>query len=68
VTSGPAAAVLYATRPNSGGANLAMPLPARTLSVSNLFPDETVVFPFDTLTPTMRRELSTCFDRSSASR
>ena len=49
-TSGPGAAILAA-----------VPLPARTLTISNLFPDETVVFPFDGLTQTVRQTLSTCF-------
>jgi hypothetical protein len=50
ITTGPAAAVLEK-----------MPLPSRTLTVSNVFPNEIVVFPFDGLTPSMRQELSTCF-------
>lgn len=40
---------------------LAMPLPAHTLTISNLFPDETVVFPFDNLIETARQGLSMCF-------
>jgi hypothetical protein len=67
-TSGPAAAVLYATRPIPGAANLAMPLPARTLSISNLFPDETVAFPFDRLTQSMRQQLSECFGSNNIGR
>jgi hypothetical protein len=39
----------------------AMPLPARTLTISNLFPDQTVVFPFSKLTSAARQALSTCF-------
>jgi len=57
VTTGPAAANLSVT-----------PLPARALIISQLFPDEMVVFPFDRLTQTMRQELSTCFTRSAVSR
>jgi len=37
-------------------------LPARTLTISNLFPDETVVFPFDALNGTVRQSLATCFN------
>jgi hypothetical protein len=40
-------------------------LPARTLTISNLFPDETVVFPFDALNGTVRQSLSTCFNPSA---
>ncbi len=46
----------------------AMPLPERTLSISNLFSNETVVFPFGELDQPVRRTLSTCFGRSTASR
>jgi hypothetical protein len=49
VMMGPAAAVLSTRLPN------------RTLTVSNLFPDESVTFPFDSLIPNMRQELSPCF-------
>jgi len=62
-TSGPAAATLYSTLPKSTPTNLTIPLPARTLAISGIFDDETVVFPFDGLTPTMRQELSICFTR-----
>jgi len=62
-TSGPAAATLYSTLPKSTTTNLTIPLPARTLAISGIFDDETVVFPFDGLTPTMRQELSICFTR-----
>jgi hypothetical protein len=41
-----------------------MPLPAQTLTISDLFPDETVVFPFDRLSLTAREGLSTCFART----
>src|SRR5262249_10861828 len=67
-TSGPAAAVLYTTNPNSGAPNLSMPLPAETLAIRNIFPDETVVFPFDRLTAGMRQALSTCFSGNTSSR
>jgi hypothetical protein len=51
-TTGPAATVLKG-----------MKLPARTLAISSLFPDESVVFSFDGLTETARRELSACFGK-----
>jgi len=53
--SGPGAVVLHAT-----------PLPSQTLTITNLFPDETVVFPFSGLSQTASRDLSTCFAGSSA--
>jgi len=62
-TSGPDAVILHSTRPNSGAANLPVPLPAQTLAISGIFDDEAVVFPFDRLTPAMRQELSMCFMR-----
>jgi len=52
-TSTPAAVVLN------------IPLPNRTLSVSDVFPDEVIVFPFDRLTAPMRQELSVCFARNA---
>jgi hypothetical protein len=36
-------------------------LPARTLTISNLFPDETVVFPFDGPAKNARQALAACF-------
>ena len=56
--NGPGATVLY---PNPA---LSVPLPTQSLSVSNLFPDETVVFPFENLGGTVRRDLSACFAAS----
>jgi hypothetical protein len=61
VTMGPAAAILYETLPSAGAANLSLPLPVRTLTISNLFPNETIVFPFDKLTPSVCREMAPCF-------
>ena len=49
-TSGPGAVILRAMR-----------LPAQTLTISNVFPDQTVVFPFSKLTSAARQALSTCF-------
>jgi len=53
-TTGPAAVILW-----SGSQRLTMPL--RSLTISNLFPDETVVFPFAALSQQAREVLSTCF-------
>jgi hypothetical protein len=49
-TTGPGAIALNATS-----------LPARTLTIRNLFQGETVVFPFGELSQTARETLSTCF-------
>jgi hypothetical protein len=38
-----------------------MPLPVQTLTISNVFPDQRVVFPFSTLSSAARQALSTCF-------
>jgi hypothetical protein len=54
-------ATLYATKLNLGVPKLAVALPAQTLTVSNLFPGETVAFPFASLPQTARQALSTCF-------
>jgi hypothetical protein len=56
-TTGPAATVLKG-----------MPLPAKTLRISNLFPDETVVFSFDGLADAARHELSGCFGTTPLAR
>ncbi len=65
VDNGEGAAVLYTATESAGVIKL--PLPAQTLTISNLFPDQTVVFPFDSLTQAARHELSTCFTGSSIS-
>jgi len=49
--NGPGATVLS---PNT-------PLPTHSLTIRNVFPDETVVFPFENLSETVRRDLTTCF-------
>ena len=49
-TSGPGSVLLRA-----------MPLPSQTLTISNVFPDQRVVFPFSKLTSAARQALSTCF-------
>jgi hypothetical protein len=51
-TTGPAALMLPMAR-----------LPDESLTISGLFANETVVFPFNKLTPAMRQELSLCFPR-----
>jgi hypothetical protein len=58
--NGPGATILY---PDP---NMRLPLPAQALTVSNLFPNETVVFPFEELSVTVRRDLSRCFSPSVA--
>jgi hypothetical protein len=65
VANGEGAAILYSTQENSGRANLAMPLPEQSLTIRNLFPNETVVFPFGSLAQTVRQEFATCFGRTS---
>jgi hypothetical protein len=62
--SGTGAVLLYATTENSGMPKLMKPLPEQTLTVSGLFGDETVVFPFGGLTPAVRQALSACFNGS----
>jgi hypothetical protein len=46
-----------------GAVAVAVPLPKKTLTVANLFPDETVEFPFSDLDKTARRQLSACFSK-----
>jgi hypothetical protein len=60
-TSGPAAAILYTRRPTPGATNLSMPLPSRTLVVSNILSNDSIVFPFDQMTQPIKQQLSTCF-------
>jgi hypothetical protein len=45
-----------------------MQLPAQTLTISSLFPDERVVFSFDGLSEAARHDLSTCFGKQDAPR
>jgi hypothetical protein len=40
---------------------LAAPLPSQAMTISNVFPDRRVVFPFSKLTSAARQALSTCF-------
>ncbi len=39
-------------------------LPEQTLTISDLFPGETVTFPLDGLAPAVRKSLSRCFDKA----
>jgi len=66
-TSGPGAAVLYATADHSAPQPSALPLPQQTLTVRDLFPGDTVVFPFASLDPATRKSLEVCFARNAAS-
>lgn len=67
-SSGPGAVVLYATGKDSGPAKLTMVLPAHTLTIRDVFPNETVVFPFGELTQTDRQSLLVCFSGTLANR
>jgi len=67
-TSGPGAVLLYDAGHSSGAFPATMPLPQETLTVSDLFPGKTVVFPFSSLSQESRGALSTCFNASTARR
>jgi hypothetical protein len=43
-----------------GATVLDLPLPAHSLTIRNVFPEETVVFPFENLDRTVRRDLTAC--------
>jgi hypothetical protein len=45
-----------------GSIRLATTLPADTLTITDAFPGQTVVFPFSSLPPAEHKALSTCFD------
>jgi hypothetical protein len=60
-STGPGSAVFYTTSKSSAARRRLMPLPAQHLTISDLFPDETVVFPFGGLTPADRQALAACF-------
>jgi hypothetical protein len=51
---------LYVARNNTSAPMALMPIPAQTLTISNLFSGESVSFPFDRLSPIVRRQLATC--------
>lgn len=53
--NGPGATVLY---PDP---EMNLPLPAQSLTISDLYPGETVEFPVGDLNPEVRRDLSRCF-------
>ena len=59
--SGAGSFLLYETEKNSKVPNYATPLPARTLTVSNMFPNQTATFSFDYMLPALREKLSLCF-------
>ena len=46
-----------------GATVLKIPLPARSLAISSLFSDGSIVFPFSELSPAARRDLSVCFPK-----
>jgi hypothetical protein len=51
-----------------GNVKLELPMPARTLTIGNVFPNQTVVFPFERLTEEARQALGSCFARSGDNR
>ena len=53
---GPGATILYPS------ADMKLKMPAQNLTIKGLFPNETVVFPFDKLSQTTRRDLAACFE------
>jgi hypothetical protein len=53
-------AKLYVSRNNTLAPTPLVPIPAKTLVIRDLIEGETVTFPFDTLSPVVRRQLSTC--------
>ena len=61
VIAGPAAIFLHSSK----GQGTKILLPGRMLTVSNLFPNESVVFPFEGLNEQARRLLSPCFSKDS---
>jgi hypothetical protein len=65
--AGPAAVTLFETKQGSRrtSGEVKLPLPLQDLTISNLFPGETVVFPFDVLPPPARESLSACFAAGS---
>jgi hypothetical protein len=52
---------VYEVANGEGNAKLPLPLPGQTLTISKLFGEETVVFPFGRLTQDARQALSACF-------
>jgi hypothetical protein len=64
VTAGPAALSLYQSKIDSPSPR--MPLPAKSLRIANLFPNESVEFPFGDLPQTARQSLAACFKQSNS--
>ena len=62
----PAALVLAESQRGVSKTNL--PFPAESLTIRDLFPGETVTFPFANLPKDARQELNTCFSDSSSGR
>jgi hypothetical protein len=51
-----------------GATILEMPLPTQSLTVSNLFGDGVLVFPFSALSQATQRDLAVCFPASEAAK
>jgi hypothetical protein len=51
---------LYVARNNTSAPMALIHIPAQTLTISNLFAGESVAFPFNRLSPIVRRQLATC--------
>jgi hypothetical protein len=62
---GRAALVLAETK--LGGSRARLPFPAQSLTISHLFPGETVTFPFANLPEAARREFNACFPIADSS-
>jgi len=62
-TSGPGAVILYTTAGTSGPSKLPKALPEQALTVSNVLPNQKIVFPFADLPATARRDFSACLAR-----
>lgn len=59
---------LHTTQSHAGSPDEAMPLPSHTLAISDVFPRERVSFAFESLSPTVRQVLATCFTAAPATR
>ena len=64
VLHGLAALVLAETKP--GASRTGLPFPAESLTISDLFPGETVTFSFRDLPADARQELNACFQRADS--
>jgi len=65
VTSGLASLVFAETKRDAAGTGL--PLPAESLTISDLFQDETVIFSFANLPSPVRHEFDACFPNANSS-